>query len=84
MKRVHPMTALACWLGIALCATLLAFAWVVASGTTPSHAQLNAAHLAGVELGNNMCVSFRDELGRNQARSAARAPALGSAKRGML
>ncbi|MDZ7862643.1 hypothetical protein [Acidovorax sp.] len=58
MKRLHPMTALACWLGVMVLAVLLALVYVVHS-VHVSDARLDAAHLAGMAQGATMCPGGR-------------------------
>ena len=58
MKRLHPMTALACWLGAMLLAVLMALVCVVHSMHV-SDARLDAAHLAGMAQGATMCPGGR-------------------------
>lgn len=67
-RRVHPMTWLVVWLAIALVAALFALVAVVAQ--LPADQQLDRAHLAGMELGQQMCLGFRSEMER-AARPAA-------------
>ncbi|MBD9395754.1 hypothetical protein [Acidovorax sp. ACV01] len=63
-RRVHPFTWLVFWLGITVTALVLALVWVV-SNRDVSEVQLNRAHLAGMELGQTMCLGFRSELERS-------------------
>lgn len=63
MKRRHPMTALVLWLGLCCLVLLLALVWVVGQRDV-SDVQLNSAHLAGMELGQQMCLGFRSEMER--------------------
>ena len=72
-RRVHPMTWLVGWLAVALVATLFTLVWVV-SQRDVAEVQLDRAHLAGMELGQTMCLGFRSEMER-AARPAA-APAV--------
>lgn len=58
MKRLHPITALACWLGVILAAVLLTMVYVV-SEMHVSDARLDAAHLAGMAQGATMCPGGR-------------------------
>ncbi|MDZ7862420.1 hypothetical protein [Acidovorax sp.] len=58
MKRLHPMTALACWLGVVVLAVLLTLVYVV-SEMHVSSARLDAAHLAGMAQGATMCPGGR-------------------------
>lgn len=69
MKRRHPMTWLVVWLAVALLAALLALVAVVAH--LPADKQLNSAHLAGMELGQQMCLGFRSEMERIARPAAA-------------
>ena len=72
-RRAHPMTALVLWLGLFCLALLFTLAWVV-SQRDVADVQLDRAHLAGMELGQTMCLGFRSEMDR-AARPAA-APAV--------
>lgn len=72
MKRRHPLTALVLWLGLCVVALLFTLVWVV-SKRDVAEVQLDRAHLAGMELGQTMCLGFRSEIER-AARPAA-APA---------
>lgn len=69
MKRRHPLTALVLWLGLCVLALLFALVWVV-SKRDVAEVQLDRAHLAGMELGQTMCLGFRSEIER-AARPAA-------------
>ena len=62
-RRVHPMTWLVGWLAVALVATLFTLVWVV-SKRDVAEVQLDRAHLAGMELGQTMCLGFRSEMER--------------------
>lgn len=66
-RRVHPMTALAFWLGVSVVALLLAL--VAALARQPSDLLLDRAHLAGMELGQQMCLGLRSELERAPVRA---------------
>lgn len=72
-RRAHPMTALVLWLGLCVVVLLFALVWVV-SERDVAEVQLDRAHLAGMELGQTMCLGFRSEMDR-AARPAA-APAV--------
>lgn len=72
MKRRHPLTALVLWLGLCCLVLLLALVWVV-SQRDVADVQLDRAHLAGMELGQTMCLGFRSEMER--AARPATAPA---------
>lgn len=69
MKRRHPLTALVLWLGLCVVALLFTLVWVV-SKRDVAEVQLDRAHLAGMELGQTMCLGFRSEIER-AARPAA-------------
>lgn len=71
-KRNHPLVALVAWLGVSLAAAVLAL--VMALRTPPSAEQLNAAHIDGMALGQQMCLGLRPEPSR-QPQPAARVPA---------
>lgn len=72
-RRVHPMTALVCWLAAAvvvlLCALVIVSAELARRDVTDVH--LDRAHLAGMEFGHSMCLGTRAELERQAARPAA-------------
>ena len=72
-RRVHPMTWLVGWLAVALVATLFTLVWVV-SKRDVAEVQLDRAHLAGMELGQMMCLGFRSEMERGQAVQPAALP----------
>lgn len=72
-RRVHPMTWLVGWLAVALVATLFTLVWVV-SKRDVAEVQLDRAHLAGMELGQTMCLGFRSEMERGQAVQPAAVP----------
>ena len=72
-RRVHPMTWLVGWLAVALVATLFTLVWVVAQRDV-AEVQLDRAHLAGMELGQTMCLGFRSEMERGQAVQPAAVP----------
>lgn len=74
MKRRHPMTVLVLWLGLCVLALLFALVWVV-SKRDVAEVQLDRAHLAGMELGQTMCLGFRSEMERAARQSAAPAAA---------
>lgn len=59
-KRVHPMTQLVIWLGVALIAALLALVHVV--GRLPSAQELESSHLAGMRVGYSMCLGFKESV----------------------
>lgn len=69
-RRVHPMTWLVGWLAVALVATLFTLVWVV-SKRDVAEVQLDRAHLAGMELGQTMCLGFRSEMERATRPAAA-------------
>ncbi len=69
-RRVHPMTWLVGWLAVALVAALFTLVWVV-SKRDVAEVQLDRAHLAGMELGQTMCLGFRSEMERAAGQSAA-------------
>lgn len=69
-RRVHPMTWLVGWLAVALVAVLFTLVWVV-SKRDVAEVQLDRAHLAGMELGQTMCLGFRSEMERAARQSAA-------------
>lgn len=69
MKRRHPLTALVLWLGMCCLVLLFTLVWVVAQRDV-AEVQLDRAHLAGMELGQTMCLGFRSEMER-AARPAA-------------
>ena len=71
-RRTHPMTALVCWLASAVVVLLCALVIVSAELARRDVAdmQLDRAHLAGMELGQTMCLGFRGELERQAARPA--------------
>ena len=73
MKRRHPLTALVLWLGLCCLVLMLALVWVV-SQRDVADVQLDRAHLAGMELGQQMCFGFRGELERGQAARPAAVP----------
>ena len=72
-RRVHPMTWLVGWLAVALVATLFTLVWVVAQRDV-AEVQLDRAHLAGMELGQTMCLGFRGEMERGQVVQPAAVP----------
>ena len=72
-RRIHPMTWLVGWLAVALVATLFTLVWVV-SKRDVAEVQLDRAHLAGMELGQTMCLGFRSEMERGQAVQPAAVP----------
>jgi len=65
-RRVHPMTSLVVWLGVTVVALLLALVTVLAR--LPSDQQLDGAHTAGMQLGQQMCLGFLSEKDRAAAR----------------
>ena len=73
-RRVHPMAALVCWLAVAV--VVLLFALVIVSAELAQRdvadVQLDRAHLAGMELGQQMCLGLRGELERGRAARPAR------------
>lgn len=77
-RRTHPMTALVCWLAATVVVLLFALVLVIAelAQRDVAEVQLDRAHLAGMELGQNMCLGFRFEL--------ERAPAAPPAARGRV
>lgn len=68
-RRAHPITGLVVWLAVALVAALFALAAVVAQ--LPADQQLDRAHLAGMELGQQMCIGFKSEMERGPRPAAA-------------
>ena len=72
MKRRNPLTALVLWLGMCCLVLLFTLVWVVAQRDV-AEVQLDRAHLAGMELGQTMCLGFRSEMER--AARPATAPA---------
>lgn len=79
MKRRHPLAVLVLWLGLCVVALLFTLVWVV-SQRDVAEVQLDRAHLAGMELGQTMCLGFRSEM----ERAARPAAAPGGALRGGL
>ena len=73
-RRVHPMTQLVGWLAVALVAAMFALVWVV-SKRDVAEVQLDRAHMAGMELGQTMCLGFRSEMERAARPAAAPAAA---------
>ena len=73
MKRRNPLTALVLWLGMCCVVLLLALVWVV-SQRDVAEVQLDRAHLAGMELGQTMCLGFRSEMERGQVVQPAAVP----------
>ena len=69
MKRRHPLIPLVVWLGVAVTALLLALAFVI-SQRDVADVQLERAHLAGMELGQQMCLGFRSEMQRAPAQQS--------------
>lgn len=69
-RRVHPMTWLVGWLAVALLAALFTLVWVV-SKRDVAEVQLDRAHLAGMELGQTMCLGFRSEMERAARQAVA-------------
>lgn len=65
-RRIHPLVPLVVWLGVALTCTVLALAIVLARSAQQDE-QLDAAHLAGMELGQQMCLGFQSEMQRQPA-----------------
>ena len=63
MKRRNPLTALVLWLGMCCLVLLFTLVWVVAQRDV-AEVQLDRAHLAGMELGQTMCLGFRSEMER--------------------
>lgn len=57
-KRRHPLIPLVLWLAVALFASTAALAMVIAS-MHASEAELDSAHLQGMELGQRMCGGLR-------------------------
>mgnify|MGYP000069471372 FL=1 len=72
-RRLHPLAALVCWMAVGIVALLFALAWVV-SQREVADVQLDRAHLAGMELGQTMCLGFRSEMERGQAVQPAAVP----------
>lgn len=71
--RVHPLTALVCWMAVGILVLLFALVWVV-SQREVAEVQLDRAHLAGMELGQTMCLGFRSDMERGQAVQPAAVP----------
>lgn len=69
MKRRHPLIPLVVWLGVAVTALLFALTFVI-SQRDVADVQLEHAHLAGMELGQQMCLGFRREMQRAPARKS--------------
>ncbi len=57
-RRRHPLIPLVLWLAVALFASTAALATVIAS-MHASDAELDSAHLQGMELGQRMCGGLR-------------------------
>ena len=57
-KRRHPLIPLVLWLAVGLLASLAALVMVIAS-MYASEAELDSAHLQGMELGQRMCGGLR-------------------------
>ena len=57
-KRRHPLIPLVLWLAGGLLASLAALVMVIAS-MHASEAELDSAHLKGMELGQRMCGGLR-------------------------
>lgn len=57
-RRRHPLIPLVLWLAVALFASTGALAMVIAS-MHASEAELDSAHLQGMELGQRMCGGLR-------------------------
>ena len=57
-RRRHPLIPLVLWLAVALLASLAALVMVIAS-MRASEAELDSAHLQGMELGQRMCGGLR-------------------------
>lgn len=74
-KRKHPLIPLVVWLGVALACATSALAIALARVASQDE-QLDGAHAAGMELGQQMCLGLRSELERKPARKSA-APPLG-------
>lgn len=72
-KRKHPLIPLVVWLGVALACATLALAFVLAQ-VAGQDKQLESAHAAGMELGQQMCLGLRSELERRPARKPASHP----------
>lgn len=70
MKRRHPLVPLVIWLGVAVAALLFALVFVV-SQRDVADVQLDRAHMAGMELGQQMCLGFRSEMQRAPAAKPA-------------
>ncbi len=73
MKRRHPMTALVLWLAAFSLALLCTLVWVI-SQRDVAEVQLDRAHMAGMELGQTMCLGFRSEMERGQVVQPAAVP----------
>lgn len=72
-RRVHPLAALVCWMAVGILVLLFALVWVV-SQRDVADVQLDRAHMAGMELGQTMCLGFRGELERGRAVQPAALP----------
>lgn len=72
-RRVHPLAALVCWMAVGILVLLFALVWVV-SQRDVADVQLDRAHIAGMELGQTMCLGFRSEMERGQAVQPAAVP----------
>lgn len=57
-RRRHPLIPLVLWLAVALFASTAALAMVIAS-MHATEAELDSAHLQGMELGQRMCGGLR-------------------------
>jgi len=65
-RRKHPLIPLVVWLGVALACTMSSLA-IVLSQVADQDEQLERAHAAGMELGQQMCLGLRSELERKPA-----------------
>ena len=72
-RRNHPLIPIVVWLGVALACCLFALVLVLIR-TAGQDEQLDRAHTAGMELGQQMCFGFRGELERGQAARPAAVP----------
>jgi len=69
-RRNHPLIPIVVWLGVALACCLFALVLVLVR-TAGQDEQLDRAHTAGMELGQQMCLGLRSELERAPVRAPA-------------
>lgn len=62
-RRNHPLIPIVVWLGVALACCLFALVLVLVR-TADQDERLDRAHTAGMELGQQMCLGLRPEIGR--------------------